>query len=80
MLFRSPPKFIECAPSALVFAATDTSGDTSARILHLLAQHPDVQDRLRQEINGCGNLNDISYDKLMGLPLLDAVVRETMRL
>ena len=64
----------------LLFGATDTSGDTTARVLHLLAEHPDIQDRLRQEVCQSGNGDEILYDELMALPLLDAVVRETMRL
>ena len=72
--------FRTIAPRTLVFAATDTSGDTISRVLHLLAQHPHVQDKLRQEIIESDNGEDISYDQLMEQPLLDGVVRETMRL
>ena len=64
----------------LLFGATDTSGGTTARILQSLAEHPDIQDRLRQEVSQSGSGDELSYDELMELPLLDAVVRETMRL
>ena len=64
----------------MVFAATDTTGDTVSRILYMLAEHPDVQQKLRQELNEADGADEITYDRLMELPLLDAVVRETMRL
>ena len=59
----------------------DTTSNALSQILHLLAQHPDVQKRLRAEIleaNLCGK--DISYDELCALPYLDAICRETLRL
>lgn len=65
----------------LVFAATDTTSNTLARILHLLAEHKDIQTRLRDEVLQSGAASgDISYDELNKLPLLDAVCRETLRL
>lgn len=68
-----------------VFAATDTTSNALARIFDLLAQHQHVQDKLRQEIlESCdsedGTFTDLSYDKLVELPYLDAVCRETLRL
>lgn len=41
--------------------------------------HPDVQDKLRQEVTAARKDGDIEYDELMGLPFLDAVCRETLR-
>ncbi|KAH7873381.1 cytochrome P450 [Lentinula edodes] len=54
-----------------------------SRILHLLALHPEVQDKLRQEIIAAQKERQggqLSYDELVGLPYLDAVCRETLRL
>ncbi|PSR73438.1 hypothetical protein PHLCEN_2v10730 [Hermanssonia centrifuga] len=65
--------------STFVFAATDTTSTATARILHLLAQHPDVQDKLREEITTARKGQDIPYDQLIELPYLDAVCRETLR-
>ena len=51
--------------------------------MSLLATHPEVQDRVRQEILNALENNegqDLSYDELVSLPLLDAVCRETLRL
>ncbi|THG93019.1 hypothetical protein EW026_g8090 [Hermanssonia centrifuga] len=66
--------------STLVFAATDTTSSAISRVLHLLAQHQDVQEQLRKEIVDARHGQDISYDQLLELPLLDAVCRETLRL
>ena len=53
-----------------------------SRILHQLALHPDVQDRLREELREARDCSDqdLDHDKLMGLPLLDAICKETLRL
>ena len=59
----------------------DTTSNALSRILQLLAQHPDVQDKLRTEILDAqgGQDADLSYDDLVKLPYLDAVCRETLR-
>lgn len=54
-----------------------------ARLLHLLSNHPEVQDKLRQELTEAKRQKDgqeFSYDELVALPYLDAVCRETLRL
>lgn len=65
----------------LVFGATDTTSGALSRILSLLSQHPDVQEKLRTEIiNARGDRDAIPYDELSELPYLDAICRETLRL
>jgi cytochrome P450 len=67
----------------LIFAAMDTTTNALSRSLQLLATHPEVQERLRQEILDALEENggqDLSYDELVSLPFLDAVCRETLRL
>lgn len=49
-------------------------------MLHLLALHEDVQHELRHEIRNATSEGDLSYDKLMALPYLDAICKETLRL
>ncbi|PPR07488.1 hypothetical protein CVT26_013457, partial [Gymnopilus dilepis] len=69
--------------TTLTFAATDTTSSALSRILHLLAQHKDVQERLRTEIKKAREDNgdeDLPFDVLDALPYLDAVCRETLRL
>ncbi|TFY51166.1 hypothetical protein EVJ58_g10707 [Rhodofomes roseus] len=65
--------------STLIFAAMDTTSNTLSRTLQLLAQHPDVQDKLRRELLETGAAQGTSYDQLNQLPFLDAVCRETLR-
>ena len=49
--------------------------------LSLLAEHLDVQERLRNEIlDAMQGGNELDYDELIDLPFLDAVCRETLRL
>ncbi|TFY76368.1 hypothetical protein EWM64_g7641 [Hericium alpestre] len=66
----------------LLFAATDTSSSAILRTIQLIAEHPDMQTRLREEIitAKADADGDLSYEKLLALPLLDAVYRETLRL
>lgn len=58
----------------------DTTSNTLSRSLHLLAQHPDIQEKVRKEVltENAGEL--LPYDELIQLPWLDAIVRETLRL
>lgn len=59
----------------------DTTSGALARVLGTLAQHPDEQDKLRQELTQARKNNgDLNYDDLSWLPYLDAVCRETLRL
>ena len=58
----------------------DTTSNTLSRTLHLLAEHPDVQSKLRQELLDARAAEGVlSYDELNKLPLLDCVCRETLR-
>ncbi|KAF8198596.1 cytochrome P450 [Pholiota molesta] len=59
-------------PRTLIFAAMDTTTSALARLLHLIATHQDVQDKLQG--------GELPYDKIVALPYLDAVCRETLRL
>lgn len=68
----------------MILAGMDTTANSLARILERLAEYPEVQERLRAEIlaaveaEGHGDMLD--FDRLMELPYLDAVCRETLRL
>lgn len=62
------------------FGALDTTASALARVLYVLAEHQDVQSKLREEIREARNGGDIGYDDLVSLPYLDAVCREVLRL
>ena len=67
--------------SNLIFAAMDTTSSALARFLDLLSTHQDVQNKLRQEIvDARSRHGKLEYGELLGLPYLDAVCRETLRL
>ncbi|KAJ7274475.1 cytochrome P450 [Mycena haematopus] len=67
--------------NTLVFAATDTTSSALSRTLHILAQRPDAQEKLRSEIRLAQQEGaDITYDELNSMEYLDAICRETLRL
>ncbi|KAG6865211.1 hypothetical protein C0991_004412 [Blastosporella zonata] len=74
--------------TVLIFGAQDTTSSALSRILYLLSTHPDVQANVRDEVRARlsqqraeGDVSGrLSYDEVMDLPLLDAVIKETLRL
>lgn len=65
----------------LVFTATDTTSGAMARVLHLLAQYPEVQEKLRAEVTEAFHHQDeaIDFNNVSALPYLEAVIKETLR-
>jgi cytochrome P450 len=66
-----------------MFAAMDPLSNAFSRMSHLLASHPEVQEKLRVEVMAAWRESggkDLSYDTLNQLPYMDAVCRETLRL
>ncbi|KAF4623118.1 hypothetical protein D9613_001355 [Agrocybe pediades] len=69
--------------TVLVFGAQDTTSSCLSRVLHLLAENQDVQDKIRSEIRATAEFESgarMDYDALIKLPWLDAVLKETLRL
>ena len=64
-----------------MIAGVDTTSNALSRVLHLLSEHPDVQTKLRSEVQQAQEQHgeEIPFDELMALPYLDAVCRETLR-
>lgn len=91
---RLPDAELLAQMSTFMFAAHDTTSTALARALHTLAQHPEAQARLRDEVRAAGvgvlsgvngggseeGSEGIAYDALVALPFLDAVCKETLRL
>ncbi|KAH9856530.1 cytochrome P450 [Lenzites betulinus] len=65
--------------STLILAGMDTTSNALALILTHLAENPDLQQELREEIISTGANKDLGFDELMNVPLLEAVIRETLR-
>lgn len=67
--------------SLFIFAGHDTTTNALSRIMYQLSNHLDVQEQLSHEVIAARREHgDLDYDKLMALPYLDAVCRETLRL
>lgn len=49
-------------------------------MFQLLSLNPDIQTRLREELEQANSDSGLEYSQLMNLPLLDAVVKETLRM
>ncbi|KAK0703642.1 cytochrome P450 [Lasiosphaeria miniovina] len=63
------------------FAAVDSTGNTAAYTLYRLACVPEWQQRLRREIRASGaKEKGFQYQSLQALPVLNAVLVETLRL
>ncbi|KZV97494.1 cytochrome P450 [Exidia glandulosa HHB12029] len=70
---------------ALLMAGQHTSSATSSWMLLHVAENPDVGEALYQEQvekfrNADGSWRTMTYDELRKLPVLDSVIRETLRL
>ncbi|KAG8695168.1 cytochrome P450-dit2 [Ceratobasidium sp. 394] len=67
--------------NVFIFAGHETTSTAVSRILHILANNQDIQEKLREEIRHyfAQHQDDINHDALLELPYLDAVVRETLR-
>nr|Q9UVC3.1 RecName: Full=Lanosterol 14-alpha demethylase; AltName: Full=CYPLI; AltName: Full=Cytochrome P450 51; AltName: Full=Cytochrome P450-14DM; AltName: Full=Cytochrome P450-LIA1; AltName: Full=Sterol 14-alpha demethylase [Cunninghamella elegans]AAF20263.1 cytochrome P450 [Cunninghamella elegans] len=67
---------------AVLFGGQHTSATTSAWTILELANRPDIIKALREEqIEKLGSLKaDLTFDNLKDLPLLEAAIRETLRL
>ncbi|KAI5121966.1 hypothetical protein M0805_002036 [Coniferiporia weirii] len=77
---RLPESELLAQMNTFIFAGHDTTTSAVTRILHQLAMNPDVQSKLRTEVRAArAEHGDLAYDVLMGLPYLDAVCRETLR-
>jgi cytochrome P450 len=65
----------------LLFAGHDTTAATVSWMFMLLGQHPHVMRRLQHEIDAALPDRDATADDLLnGLPFLDQVIKETLRL
>ncbi|PIL34233.1 cytochrome P450 [Ganoderma sinense ZZ0214-1] len=80
---KLPDEELIAQGSTTVLAGMDTTANSLARVLRLLADHPQIQDKLRQEIiqavESEGEGGTLEFDKVMALPYLEAICRETVR-
>ncbi len=63
----------------LIFAGTDTTSNTLSYMLYEMAKNPVWQDKLYQELDAT-EFDDVpDYRVAKSLPVLDAIVHETLR-
>lgn len=75
-----PPETVRDELVAFLFAGFDSTATALACTLGLLGDHPDVQARLHRELESTLGGRDPTPADLPELPVLDAVVRESLRL
>ncbi|GMS94913.1 hypothetical protein PENTCL1PPCAC_17088, partial [Pristionchus entomophagus] len=63
----------------MLLAGFDTTSNSLAYSAHFLANHLEVQEKAREEINRVCPGNSIEYDALANLEYTHAVIRETLR-
>jgi cytochrome P450 len=67
--------------SNLVFAATDTTGNTMTYALYELSNHPEWQEKLRAELKEAkAKEGEFAFQQLSTLPVLNGIHMETLRL
>jgi hypothetical protein len=69
--------------NALIFGAVDTASSAFSRVLHLLAQKPDMQERIREEgrlAREQSGTEELEFKVLTNMTYTDAFIREVLRL
>lgn len=80
-LLNVDPKTVFANAMDVIAGGTDTSSRTMGNILYIVANHPNVQEKLREEVKSVlpTKQTPITKEKLDSLPYLRAVVKESMR-
>ena len=77
--------YVDIVASAILFmvAGSDTSANTLAFTCYQLAKNPEIQEKLRNEINsmykGNPTKESLTYEDLQKMPYLEQVICETLR-
>ena len=62
-----------------LFAGHDTTVTATSNLMMLLAQHPDVLRRAREEQAACADITTFDLDSLKRMPYLEQVINEGLR-
>ncbi|CAI2353301.1 unnamed protein product [Caenorhabditis sp. 36 PRJEB53466] len=65
---------------AVLLGGYDTSSTALTFLIYLLSKHPDVQEKLFEEIQNVKETCGINHDSIFGMKYLDAVYKESLRL
>lgn len=80
-LKRVPSDHLPAYIVEMLAAGSSTTSHTAAFACYLLARHPESQRRLREELFSVfPSVNAIEPKKMIDLPMLDGVLKETMRM
>uniref|UniRef100_UPI00358F15FF cytochrome P450 3A9-like n=1 Tax=Myxine glutinosa TaxID=7769 RepID=UPI00358F15FF len=72
---------IQAQAMIFILAGTDTTANTLSYVAYNLAVHPDIQRKLQNEIDKAfPDKSELTYEGVMGLPYLDMVISETLRM
>ena len=61
------------------FAGFDTTSTTLSVVMHALMHHPDIQDKVRNEIEDVIGDDELTAEHLKDLKFMDNVISESMR-
>lgn len=67
----------------ILIAGYDTTATTLSWVCYELAKNPEVQDKLRQEVDDIveqSDADDLNYDEVQKMPYMDQVFCESLRL
>ncbi|KAG0438257.1 hypothetical protein HPB47_017093 [Ixodes persulcatus] len=78
---RMTTEEIQANASTFLIAGFETTGTTLAFSAYLLAKHPEIQDKTRDEVRSIiEKENGLTYDGVFSMRLLDQVISEVLRL
>lgn len=77
---RVPNSHIPAYMVEMLAAGSSTTSHTATFVCFELSQHSEAAEKLRKELEYTFPTGEIEEPKLMDLPYLDAVIRETMRM
>ena len=66
--------------SGFLFAGTDTTSHFLQMMVYYIARDPEVEGKIRTEIDRFMSTNDYSYENLKNLTYIDNIQKETTRL
>ena len=64
---------------SLLIAGCETTAASLSWFIHLVSKHPEVQQKIKEELLKSGDQHELNIDRLDSLVYLDCVVKEVLR-